>query len=175
MAICETEKRGEWHKNSRHLYQLWSLSPPPSLPLSLSPLCFFQISSTSFPVSSCIVCFAVHCILCFIFWLRTIPNGNPGIRTTKSLQLLFHLLLIPIRARTHFTRPPSCNCRTRSAREINELYFILFVPVFSNWKPRSGSSGGVAHFLSFDIFRAHGIIALTMIISVRCSVFLRAA
>lgn len=59
---------------------------------------FFSLLVRSFVRLKHIVsCLIVYCIFrswlhfMFCFWLRTISNGNPGIRITKSFQLLFHI------------------------------------------------------------------------------------
>lgn len=125
MAICETEKRGEWKKFTSFI----------SIMVALTRCLFFcfHLASTSFPVSTCIVFFAVRCIWCFVFGTEPFHTENREFARQKSLLLLFHLLLSSPR----FTRM-RCQYLIRT-----QNIFILFLGIrcCSEWGgPSTGNS-----------------------------------
>lgn len=105
----------------------------------------------------------------FCFWLRTILNGNPGIRITKSFQLLFHIFCSYCSLSQHACA--RCSCRTRNKR------VILVYPVLQTESPTTRNSGGVcvahSHSSILSLVHPHGpIIASPIII---CTVILCAS
>lgn len=113
---------------------------------------FFSLLVRSFVRLKHIVsCLIVYCIFrswlhfMFCFWLRTISNGNPGIRITKSFQLLFHIFCsycsLSLSVSQHACA--RCSWRTRIKR------VILAYPVLQTESPTTRTRSGVCCTFSF--------------------------